>query len=484
MNYRIILRQLCNLFLIEGLLLLPSLGIAWFDGDLAVIQAIVQTIVLLVAISLAGRVLLKDTDNVFYAREGFLLTVLAWIMLSFFGALPFYWSGQIPSYLDAFFETVSGFTTTGVTIVTNVEAMPRALLFWRSLTQWLGGMGILVFMLALMPSAKGSGNSLHVLRAESSGPAVAKIASKTRNHAIILYALYMTLTVLCAAFLLFGGMPLFDTLCTTFGIAGTGGFAIKSDSIASYSSYLQMVTAIFMLLFGVSFNLYHLVLLKRFREALTDEELWTYLGIVAGSVLLLLINTAGSFAGSAEALRHTFFAVSSVITSTGYVTTDFSEWPQLSHGIIILLTLIGSCAGSTGGGVKVMRVLLIVKAGTRELRRLLHPRAIEHVKISRRTVSEDVLNGVHTYMTAYVALMIISFLLISLDNFSLEANLTSVIGSLSNNGLGLAEIGPNGNYAGFSVISKLVLAFNMLLGRLEIFPILILFSARSWNRAE
>ena len=483
MNYRIILRQLGNLFLIEALFLLPSAGIALFDGDFMVLRAIVQTILLLATIALIIRIVLRDIDTTFYAREGFLLTVLAWIMLSMFGALPFYWSGQIPGYLDAFFETVSGFTTTGVTVLVNAEKMPRALLFWRSLTQWLGGMGILVFMLALMPAAKGSGNSMHVLRAESSGPAVSKIASKTRNHAIILYTLYMSMTVVCAIFLLCGGMPMFDTLCTTFGIAGTGGFTIKSDSIASYSPYLQTVTAVFMMIFGVNFNIYHLILLKRFREAFTDEELWTYIGIAVASVLLLLANTAGSFADFGEALRHTFFAVSSVMTSTGYVTVDFSDWPQLSHGIIILLTLVGSCAGSTGGGVKIMRVLLIAKAGARELRRLLHPRAVEHVKVSRRTVSEDVLNGVHTYMTAYVALMIVSFLIISLDNFSLEANITSVIGSLSNNGLGLAEIGPNGNYAGFSALSKLVLTFNMLLGRLEIFPILILFSSHSWNRA-
>ena len=483
MNYRIVLRQLGNLFLIEALLLLPSLGIAVYDGESGVVWAISGAIIILAVIALISRAALRDIDTTFYAREGYLLTVLAWISLSLFGALPFYFSGHIPSYLDAFFETVSGFTTTGVSIVKNVEAMPRALLFWRSLTQWLGGMGILVFMLALIPSSKGNASSMHLLRAESSGPAVAKVTSKTRNHAIILYALYMAMTIICLVFLLCGGMPVFDTLCITFGIAGTGGFSVRADSLASYSPYLQTVTAVFMLLFGVSFNLYGLLLLRRFREAFSDEELLTYIGIIIASVLIFMVNTAGMFTSFTEALHHSFFTASSIITSTGYVTVDFSEWPQLSHGIIILLTLIGSCAGSTGGGVKIMRVLLIAKDGARELRRLLHPRAIQQVKVSRRTINGEVLNGVHTYMTMYVALMIISFLLISVDNFSIEANIISVIGSLSNNGLGLAEIGPNGNYSGFSALSKLVLAFNMLLGRLEIFPILILLSKRSWNRA-
>jgi trk system potassium uptake protein TrkH len=397
--------------------------------------------------------------------------------------MPFWLSGGIPSYVDAFFETVSGFTTTGASVLAEVEARPRALLLWRSFSHWIGGMGILVFMLAIQPAARGKGESLHVLRAESPGPTIEKITPKIRHHAAILYAIYVVLTVLCFLFLLVGGMPLFDSACISFGTTATGGFGIRADSMASYGTYCQTVVTVFMLLSGVNFNIYFFLLLKRFKDAALDEELRAYLGVILASAALIAVNVVSIFGGVAETLHHTFFTVVSIITSTGFATVDFNLWPQFSRAVLLLLMIFGACAGSTGGGFKIIRIVLVAKAGIRGLRKMLHPRAVTHVKINGRSINETVLEGVYIYMTAYVAILIISFLLLSLDNFSIETNLSAVITCLNNIGPGLDAVGPMGSFYGFSNLSKVVLTADMLIGRLEIFPVLLLFSARSWNRA-
>lgn len=482
MNYKAILRMLSNLMLLEALFFLPSMGLALYDGDYHVLQSFAVTIVLLVALSLLFRLVSRNDKSAFFVREGFMLVGLAWIVMSLFGALPFFISGEIPSYFDAFFETVSGFTTTGASILRDVEEMSRALLLWRSFTHWLGGMGILVFMLALIPAAKGKGESLHVLRAESPGPTLEKIVPKTREHAMILYGLYAGLSVICFLFLYLGGMPLFDSVCTTFGTAGTGGFGIRADSMASYSPYCQMVVTIFMALFGINFNIYFLIVLRRFRSAFRDEEMRVYFGILLGSIILMGINISGMFDNVGEAFHHAAFAASSVMTTTGYATVDFNQWPQFARGILLLLMITGACAGSTAGGVKISRVILMLKSCYREIRKLLHPRSVMPVRMNGHAVNEDTIRGVNIYGVVYICIYIASFLLVSIDDFSFETNATAVLTCLSNVGPGFGMVGPAGNFADYSVLSKLILSFDMLLGRLEIFPLLLLFHYRTWSR--
>lgn len=484
MNYKVIMHSTSNILLLQAFFILPSMGIAVFDGDTHVLQAFIFTELIILASALLLRLLFKKDRQTFFAREGFLLVGIAWIVMSAFGALPFFLSGEIPGYVDAWFETVSGFTTTGSSILTDVEAMSRSLLFWRSFTHWLGGMGILVFMLAVGPAQKGKGESLHVLRAESSGPAIDKIVPKIRQQAAILYGIYFAFTIICFLFLFLGGMPLFDSICITFGTAGTGGFGIKNDSMGSYSAYLQIVVTVFMAIFGVSFNIYFMLLMKKFKAALKDEELRVYLGIMVVSIVLITINIYNSFASVGEALRHASFTVSSIMTSSGYATTNYDLWPQFSRSIITVLMLIGASAGSTGGGIKVIRVIILVKSGYRELRRLLHPRSVMLVRLNKQVLSESTIRAVNIYMTAYLILFVLSFLIISLDNFSFETNITAVISSLSNIGPGFGAIGPAGNFSGFSVLSKLVLSLDMLLGRLEIFPLLLLLHYRTWSRSS
>lgn len=408
---------------------------------------------------------------------------LGWLVLSAVGALPFWISGEIPHYVDALFEVISGFTTTGASILTSVEDMSRALLFWRSFTHWLGGMGILVFLLAVVPMGKG-GYSVHLLRAESPGPSVDKLVPKTRQSATILYSIYIALTVLCVLFLLAGGMPLFDSLCTAFGTAGTGGFGIKNSSMAAYSPYLQTVCTVFMALFGVNFTVYFLLLLGKIKQALLGEELRLYLGIMLGSMALITWNILPLYGGSVHAALHdAAFSVSSVMTTTGFATADFNLWPQLSRTILVILMVVGACAGSTGGGIKCSRVLLLLRSLRTRMRQMLHPRSVSLVRLEGRTVGEETVQGVYTYMTAYCAIAILSILLLSLDNLSLETNFTAVMACLNNIGPGLDLVGPTGNYAHFSDLSKLVLMLNMLLGRLEIFPLLIMLSPHTWRRA-
>lgn len=485
MNKKMIARMLGVLFALEALFMLPAIAVCVIYGETgAPMTGFLWTVALLALLAgilmLTGRRATRD----FYAREGFIIVALGWALLSAVGALPFWLAGEIPHYVDAFFETVSGFTTTGSSILANVEAMSHGLLYWRSFTHWLGGMGMLVFLLAVVPTGKGAGYSIHLLRAESPGPSVGKIVPRMRQTASLLYKIYIVLTIICTGFLLAGGMPLFDSLCTAFGTAGTGGFGIKADSMAGYSPYLQNVCTVFMALFGVNFSIYFLLLLREWRAALFDEELLLYLGVMLGSMFVIAVDVRPLFSGFGEAFHHASFTVSSIMTTTGFATADFNVWPQLSRSILCILMVIGASAGSTGGGVKVARILLLLKSLSAEVRRMLRPRSVNVVHVNHRVVQDEVLHSVNVYMAAYCAIAVVSFLLISLDDFSMETNLTAVMACLNNIGPGLDLVGPTGNYAMFSPFSKVVLSMDMLLGRLEIFPILVLFSRHTWNRTR
>ena len=395
--------------------------------------------------------------------------------------LPFWFSREIPRYIDAFFEIVSGFTTTGSSILPNVEALSKSILYWRSFSHWLGGMGVLVFLLAFT-GGKGQGFTMHLLRAESPGPNVGKLVPKMRQTASILYIIYIALTVIDLIFLLLGDMPLFDAVCTAFGTAGTGGFGVKNDSMASYSPYLQNVTTVFMALFGINFSCYYLLLLRQWKSVFRDEELRLYIGIILASVLLITLNIRDMYPTLEETVRHASFTVSTIITTTGFATTDFDLWPAFSRAIIMVLMLMGACAGSTGGGFKVARLMLLCKSLRRNIRKILSPRKVQIVRNNGEKVDEQILDNANAYLAAYVIIIFVSFLIISLDNFSVTTNFTAVLACFNNIGPGLEQVGPTCNFSGFSALSKLVLCFDMLAGRLEIFPMLVLLSRSTWTR--
>ena len=481
MNHYAILFFLGYILRLEAALLLPSLLIALFRGESAAAMALAATILLAAGLSLFS-LLGRGKDRSITHREGFVIVSLSWVVMSLVGALPFTLSGAIPSYLDAFFETVSGFTTTGASILTNVEALPLSLLYWRSFTHWLGGMGILVFVLAIIPMAKGKGDSLHVLRAESPGPSVGKLAPTMRRSARLLYTIYIVLTLVEVVLLLLGGMPLFDALVNSFATAGTGGFAIKNASIAAYESYyLQGVIAVFMVLFGVNFNLYYLILIGRARQALHSEELRVYLGLVGVSTLVIALNIRGLCTSLFDAFHHSFFQVASIITTTGFATADFDLWPELSRCILLVLMIAGACAGSTGGGIKTARVILLWKSVKSSVQKMLHPRSVKVIKMDGKPVEAEVLESTQTFMVVYCLIAIASMLLVALDNFDLETTLSAVLACLNNIGPGLSAVGPTQNYFALSPLSKLVLTADMLLGRLEIFPMLLLFAPSVWR---
>lgn len=423
----------------------------------------------------------KPKNSVFYLKEGFVTVSLSWIVLSIAGAVPFVLSGYIPNPVDALFETVSGFTTTGASILTDVEVLPKCLLMWRSFTHWVGGMGVLVFLLSVLPM-QGGGSHMNLMKAESPGPSVGKLAPTVQSTAKILYGIYMLLTVTEIVLLLVGGMPLFDSLTISFGTAGTGGFGIKNSSIGDYSAYLQIVVTIFMILFGVNFNAYYFILCRKVKQALAMEEVRAYFIIIAASILLITWNIKGMYAGIGEALRHSAFQVGSIITTTGYSTTDFDLWPQLSKTILVLLMFVGACAGSTGGGIKVSRFIILAKSMKKELHTLLHPRSIRKLKLDGHTLEHETVRSTNVFMVAYVFIFVTSLLLITFDNFDLITNFTSVAATLNNIGPGLSLVGPTQNFALFSNTSKLVLTFDMLAGRLELFPILLLFVRDTWKK--
>ena len=419
----------------------------------------------------------------FSAQEGFAATGLSWIFMSAFGALPFFLSGQIPSYVDAFFEMVSGFTTTGASILTDVEALSRCNLFWRSFSHWLGGMGVLVFLLAVVPGArKNGGTGIYLMRAESPGPSVDKLTPHLRQTAMILYGIYILLTALCIGCLLLGGMPVFDSFCIAFGTAGTGGFAIKNSSMGGYSYFLQTVVTVFMFLFGVNFSLYYMLLLRKFKAVFKNEELRLYFGIAAGSIVLIAINISRMYNTVYESVHHAAFQVVSIMTTTGYGTVDFEQWPAFSKAILLSLMFIGASAGSTGGGLKVSRVLLLMKSIRRTIRKALHPRRVQPVYMDGRAVSEEVCDNVNAYLAIYCVILVLSFAIISVDGFSIGTNFSAVASCFNNIGPGFELVGATQNFSIYSDLSKIILSLDMLLGRLEIFPLLLLLSPDTWSR--
>ena len=484
MNYKMMGRFTAQMLLIEGIFLIPALLISLFLGESAAAYGFAVTLGLIALVGGPMYFFCRDAKSAFYATDGMVCVAVSWLVLSLVGAIPFYVSEAIPSYIDALFETVSGFTTTGASILPEVEHMAKGLMYWRSFTHWVGGMGVLVFLLAIAPS-KGNeqGFTMHLLRAESPGPSVGKLVPKMRKTAAILYFLYIILTVLDFLFLIVGGMPVFDAVCTSFGTAGTGGFGIKNDSIASYSPYLQNVTTVFMLLFGVNFSCYYLLTQRQIKNVLKDEELRLYVLIVLGSIGLIVWNLGDFYSTLAETVRHAAFQVSSIITTTGFATTDFDLWPSFSKTILLCLMVIGACAGSTGGGLKVARVLLLFKSLKRNIAQMLHPRKVQVIRNNGSVVSERIVANTNAYLCAYVVLMFGSFVLISLDGYSVGTNFSAVLSCLNNIGPGMELVGPTCNFSIFSALSKLVLILDMLLGRLEIFPILVLFSLQTWKNA-
>ncbi len=483
MNGKLILRIIAMTLLIEAAFMLPPMLLCFMDGEPMVALSFLAAIGLIALFSGISLLISKNYTKAFRAREGFIATGLAWISLSVFGCLPFFFSRQIPNYIDALFEIVSGFTTTGASILSDVEALSRGILFWRSFSHWLGGMGVLVFLMAVVPRIiKDSGSELHILRAESPGPSVDKLTPHMRSTATTLYLIYIGLTAANIIFLIAGGMPLFEAMCTAFGTAGTGGFGVKNDSMAGYSPYLQNVTTVFMLLFGVNFNVYFLILMKKLKKAFFDEEVRTYIAIFIAATVLITVDIFSMCATTGESIRHAAFQVSSIMTTTGFSTVDFDLWPSFSKTILLLLMCIGACAGSTGGGIKVSRLLLLTKSIKRNIHQTLRPRKVEIIKLNGSTVSEATVKNVYAYIAAYAAIAVISVLLISIDGMSIETNISAVLACFNNIGPGMDAVGATCNYFDYSIFSKIILTLNMLLGRLEIYPILLMFSRSAWKK--
>ncbi len=479
MNYAIVFRLLSYILLCESALLMLPAATSAIYSEWSVLGAFLITAALCVVFGLLLR-LAKPTSKVFYMREGFATTALSWIVISIMGAVPFVLTGCIPDPIDALFETVSGFTTTGASILPAVEGLPRGILLWRSFTHWIGGMGVLVFLLTLLPLTGGS--HVNLMKAESPGPQVDKLVPKVQSTAKLLYGIYLALTLAQLVFLMAGGMPLFESLLTAFGTAGTGGFGFKNDSFAQFSPYIQWVVTIFMILFGVNFNFYFLLLLRRFRRAVSSEEVRAYLGIILVSIGIITLNIRSMYSGLGEALRHAAFQVGSIITTTGFSSCDFDLWPTLSKQLLVLLMFVGACAGSTGGGMKVSRILIFRKTVGKELKQAMHPQVVAPVRMDGKLLSHETIRTTNVYLCAYLFILVASIMLISLDGFDMVTNFTAVAATLNNIGPGLSQVGPMMNFAGFSNPAKLVLIFDMLAGRLELFPMLVLFLPSAWRK--
>ena len=484
MNFSIIIMILGTIIMMIGaFFLLPMLtGIIYGEFHIAVIYLILAGVCAVCGFLIRMHKPKKDT---FYAKEGFVAVALSWIVMSLIGALPFKLTGEIPSFTEALFETVSGFTTTGSSILTDVEALSHASLFWRSFTHWVGGMGVLVFMLAVLPMTGGS--SMNLMKAESPGPSVGKLVPKIRHTAFLLYAIYGVMTLVLAVLLFLFGMSLFDSLCTAFGTAGTGGFGVLNSSMGSYSPLLQNIVTVFMLLFGVNFSFYYLILIRKEQEAFAMEEIRWYFLIYGAAVVLITLNLRTGANGSvgrsvADTVRLAAFQVSSVMTTTGFSTADFNRWPAFSKAILVLVMFIGACAGSTGGGMKVSRIILYIRQIRRELARQIHPRTVKVLKMDGRTLEKDVLHSASVFLMAYVVIFALSVLIITLENKDLTTSFTAVAATINNIGPGLNEVGPTGNFHGFSPLSKYVFIFDMLAGRLELFPMLLLFAPDTWKK--
>lgn len=482
MNFKMMGKLISQIQFVEAIFMVPALALCIYDKDMKAAGAFACSLLIIAVFSLVMFLICRKAQKKFYAREGLVCVALSWIMMSLFGALPFVISGEIPHYVDALFETVSGFTTTGASILNDVESMSRGLLFWRSFTHWIGGMGVLVFLLAVVSvGGNNSGYTLHLLRAESPGPNVGKLVPKMSVTAKILYLLYFLLTVLDFAFLRAGGMSIFEAVCTAMGTAGTGGFGVRNDSLAGYSPYIQNVTTVFMLLFGVNFSCYYMLAIRRFREVFKDEELRMYFLIVISAIIVITINIRPLYDSLGNAIRDASFQVASITTTTGFATADFDTWPSLSKGIIVFLMAMGACAGSTGGGFKVGRALLVIKNLKRNIHQTLNPRKVMVVRNNGQMIDEKVINNTSAYLAAYVVIVVISFLLVSIDGKSVTTNLTSVLSCVNNIGPGLEGVGPTCNFGSFSVFSKIVFIIDMLAGRLELFPLIILLSKNTWS---
>lgn len=476
MNYRMILFIISWVVDFEAALMLPSCLVGVIYQEKAGF-ALALSMLLCLLIGMPG-IIKKPENKTIYAREGFVAVALSWMVLSAFGALPFVISGAIPSYIDALFETVSGFTTTGSSVLSDVEVLPKCLLFWRSFTHWIGGMGVLVFLMAVLPLA--GGTNMYMMKAESPGPVVGKLVPKVKSTAVLLYGMYVGMSFLQLVFLLLGRMPLFDALTTMFGTAGTGGFGIKNDSIGGYSPYLQIVITVFMILFGVNFNFYYLILKKKLKLAVQITEVRAYFLIIAAAIAMITVNISGMFPNVFTALRHAAFQVGSIITTTGFATTDFDLWPSFSKTILVLLMFIGACAGSTGGGMKVSRIVMLLKTMRKELDVIAHPHNVRKLKVDGRVVEHSVLRSTNVFLVSYMVIFGFSLLLISIDNFDFTTNFTAVAATINNIGPGLGGVGPTQNFGAFSDFSKVVLTFDMLAGRLELFPLLLLFAKNTW----
>lgn len=424
----------------------------------------------------------KPKNMVLYQKAGFAATALSWILLSLVGCMPFWLSGEIPHFIDAFYETVSGFTTTGSTILNDVEALSKGMLMWRSFLHWLGGMGVIVFLLAIIPKLGGQQN-IFLMKAESPGPIIGKAVPRMRNYATMLYGIYITLTALEFILLLFGGLNVFEAINTSFSTAGTGGFGIYNANAAAFESYyVQTVIAVFMLLFGINFSVYLCLIARKFKQSLKFEELWIYLGIVAVSTAIIAFNISSIYKPY-DAFHQSFFYVTSIISTTGFGLTDVNKWPELSKTVIIILTFIGASAGSTGGGFKISRIILLFKEVRKEFSLLVHPRNVKLVKMDGKTVNHDIMRTTSMYLVLYIGVFAISFLLVSIDNMDFTTSFTAVAANLNNTGPGLGAVGPVGNYADFSILSKIVFIFDMLAGRLEIYPLLLLFAPSAWKKS-
>ncbi len=478
MNVSMLVYILGSVLKIEGAFLaLPSIVAILYREKSLWAFLVTMCFCLAVGVGLSWK---KPADTAFYSKEGFLAVSLSWIFLSLFGCAPFVLSGEIPSFTDALFETISGFTTTGASILDNVEGLSKGMLFWRSFTHWIGGMGVLVFILTILPTS--GGHNMYLMKAESPGPSVSKLVPRVRQTAQILYSIYFVMTIVEILLLLVGGMPLFDSITLSMGTDGTGGFGVLNDSVGSYTPYMRNVITIFMILFGVNFNVYYLFLCKKWKQAFRTEEVRMYLGIILFSIVIITFNVRSFFPSVLESFQQAAFQVASIITTTGYSTVDFGQWPVLSQSILVLLMFVGACAGSTGGGIKVSRILLMGKNIRRELHTMAHARARMKIKMDDHVVETEILRSVHVFLSCWLLIYAGSMLLISVDNFDFTTNFTAVAATLNNIGPGLGLVGPAGNFGDFSWFSKYVLMFDMLVGRLEIFPMIALFLPDIWRR--
>ena len=477
MNYKMIKFTLGWLLLFEAAFFLLPLATGIVYGENAALAFLWS---ILISGAVGGLLVIKKPSTTkLYSRDGFVIVALSWIVLSLFGALPFMFSGVTKSFINALFETVSGFTTTGSSIFATVEDLPKCILIWRSFTNWIGGMGVLVFIMAFLPL--GGAHNMNIMKAESPGPSVSKIVPKIKTTALILYVIYIAMTIFEFVLLLFGGTGVFDAINISFATAGTGGFGIKNDSIASYSSYVQIVVTVFMLLFSLNFGSYFLLLKGKFKDSV-NTEMKVFLSIVAIAITVITIDTVNTFGSVGEALKHSSFTVSSIISTTGFSTADFNLWNNLSKTVIVMLMFIGACAGSTGGGIKVSRITILVKGVGRELKMLAHPKQVKKISVDSRKIDHEVVRSVNAYIVCYFLIFAASVILLSFEETDLVTNFTAVTTAVNNIGPGLAEVGPMSNFGHLSILSKLTLSFDMLAGRLELFPMLLLFSPSTWKK--